>query len=151
MIIKKGKRKICLAIILAMTLLLGSTVYAADIEAVDGSELLNSEESSGIAPAGIYLQTGYSNISKLGTGLIAAGGTTTAATTVSTVKVAVIVERLVGGNWIQYTSWSSTKYNADYVMSSKHVTVPTGFYYRTRCIHSANTDASSSQTNGLYV
>lgn len=137
---------------LIVALSLGGTVLAAD--QVDGSYLTEDDSSIGqieIMPYGIYLQSGYSNIGKLGVGYIAAGGTTSAQTTVSTVKVSVIVEKLVGSQWLQYTSWTATKYNADYVMSSKSITVPTGYYYRTRCIHSANSDMSSSCTNGLYV
>lgn len=148
----KKKLKSILGVMIICVLLLGENVVAAEV--VDGSTLTVDEESLGISeimPRGMYLQSGYSNISKTGTGSIAAGGTTNAQTKVSTVKVSVIVERYVGGNWIQYTSWSATRYDASSVTSGKTMNVPTGYYYRTRSIHSANSDMSSSQTNGLYV
>ena len=149
---KKNNIRSILGIVLICVLLLGENVLAADM--VDGSALTEDTDSIGLSeimPRGVYLQSGYSNISKTGTGSIAAGGTTNAQTSVSTVKVSVIVEKYVGGNWIQYTSWSATRYNASSVTSGKTMNVPTGYYYRTRSIHSANSDMSSSQTNGLYV
>lgn len=149
---KINKVKHVLSFLLIMMLLASQTVYAT--EYVDGSYLTEDEESTGImeiVPYGMYLQTGYSVIGKKGTGLISAGGTTTAQTKVDTVKIAVIVEKYVGGKWLQYTTWQASAHNINYVSSAKNVTVPTGFYYRVRCIHSANTDASSSCTNGLYM
>ena len=149
---KVSKVKRFFSLLLIMMLLASQTVHAA--ECVDGSYLTEDEESTGImeiVPYGMYLQTGTSTIGDKGPGLVAAGGTTTAQTKVATVKVSVMLERYVGGKWIQYTTWQASASNTNYVSSAKKVTVPTGFYYRVRCIHSANTDASSSWTNGLYM
>lgn len=79
---------------------------------------------------GVYLQSGYSKISKVGDGKITAGGNTTAQKVVSKVSINVNVERKVNGSWKHYTSWTSTKNNAIALNSSKTLTVPKGYYCR---------------------
>lgn len=138
------------------TVPVSQTKAAEDDEVIiiDGSELTDDEESEGfmeMSTWGVYLQSGSCKISKVGTGKICAIGSTFANTTVSTVKVSVIVERLKNGSWYTYTSWTATKTNAISVTTSKTLTVPTGYYYRVRAIHSANSDGSSSATNGIYI
>ena len=104
-----------------------------------------------IQPRGVYLQSGFSKISKPGDGKITAGGNTTAQKVVSEVSINVNVERKVNGAWEHYTSWTSTKNNAIAVTSYKTLTVPKGYYYRVKCVHYANSDVSSSYTNGIYI
>lgn len=104
-----------------------------------------------IQTRGIYLQSGFSKISKAGDGKITVGGSTTAQKVVSEVSINVNVERKVNGSWEHYTSWTSTKYNSIAVTSYKTLSVPKGYYYRVECVHYANSDVSSSGTNGLYV
>ena len=124
---------------------------------VSGQMVSAAEESAEqigyitVQPRGVYLQSGYSQISKVGAGKIAAGGTTTAQKVVSEVSINVNVERKVNGSWEHYTSWTSTKKNAAAVTSSKTLTVPKGYYYRVKCVHYANSDVSSSITGGLYI
>ncbi len=119
---------------------------------VSGQMVSAAEESAEqigyitVQPRGVYLQSGYSQISKVGAGKIAAGGTTTAQKVVSEVSINVNVERKVNGSWEHYTSWTSTKKNAAAVTSSKTLTVPKGYYYRVKCVHYANSDVSS-----LYI
>ena len=96
-----------------------------------------------VQPRGVYLQSGYSKISKPGDGKITAGGSTTAQKVVSEVSINVNVERKVNGDWEHYTSWTSTSY--------KTLTVPKGYYYRVRSVHYANSDVSSSATGGYYI
>lgn len=157
------KRKI-LAVIGVLSLLVGMSVIpmdnvkAAEPEAIvmNGSELLdmNIKESVGETVAqtrGVYLQTGSSSIGEVGTGKIKAGGTTIAQKTVSTIKLSVIVERLVSGSWARYTAWNVSDSNVISLTSSKTLTVPRGYYYRVRCIHSANSDSSNSNTSGIYI
>lgn len=131
------------------------TVRAAEETMVDGSILLNdAEESVGeMEPEarGQYLQTGSSSIGKVGTGKIKVSATTIAQKQVSTIKAAVMVERLVNGNWVSYTSWSESKTNAYSLTTSKTLTVPRGYYYRVRSIHNANSDRGTSDTDALYV
>lgn len=104
-----------------------------------------------VQPRGVYLQSGFSKISKPGDGKITAGGNTTAQKVVSEVSINVSVERKVDGSWRHYTSWTSTKNNAIAVTSYKTLTVPKGYYYRVRSVHYANSDVSSSATGGLYI
>lgn len=104
-----------------------------------------------IQTRGVYLQSGFSKISKAGDGKITVGGSTTAQKVVSEVSINVNVERKVNGSWEHYTSWTSTKYNSIAVTSYKTLSVPKGYYYRVECVHYANSDVSSSGTNGLYV
>lgn len=128
---------------------------AEEIITVDGSALLeDAEESVGemiMQTKGQYLQTGSSKIVRAGVGKITVGGTTIAQKQVSKVQVSVIVERLVNGSWLRYTSWSASKINAYSVATSKTLTVPRGYYYRVRSIHNANSDIGNSNTGALYV
>lgn len=124
---------------------------------VSGYLVQAAEESSEqigyitIQPRGVYLQSGFSKISKVGDGKITAGGNTTAQKVVSEVSIDVHVERKVNGAWEHYTSWTSTKKNAIAVTSYKTLTVPKGYYYRVKCVHYANSDVSSSITGGYYI
>ena len=124
---------------------------------VSGQMVSAAEESAEqigyitVQPRGVYLQSGYSKISKPGSGKITAGGSTTAQKVVSEVSINVNVERKVNGDWEQYTSWTSTKRNTIAVTSYKTLTVPKGYYYRVKCVHYANSDVSSSYTNGIYI
>lgn len=124
---------------------------------VSGQMVSAAEESAEqigyitVQPRGVYLQSGYSQISQVGSGKIAAGGSTTAQKLVSEVSINVNVQRKVNGSWEYYTSWTSTKKNAVAVTSSKTLTVPKGYYYRVKCVHYANSDVSSSITGGLYI
>ena len=130
-------------------------VQASDnIECVDGSYLTNDDSSEvtvGSMTRGIYLKSGSSNITRAGTGKIAAGGNTVGEKTVSKITVVVKVQRYVNGYWNSYTSWTATNYNSSYVSSSKTLSVPTGYYYRVCCTHYADSDVSDSYTNGIYI
>lgn len=156
-------RKKILSMIVTMTMILGiffvipiEEVKAAEVKIiVDGSVLLDdAEESIGEMRSitkGQYLQNGSSRIVKSGTGKITVGATTIAQRQVSSIQVAVVVERLVNGSWVSYTSWTTSKENTYYVSTSKTMTVPRGYYYRVRSVHSANSDIGTSNTNALYV
>lgn len=128
---------------------------AEEIITVDGSALLeDAEESIGnmiVQTKGQYLQSGSSSIGKIGAGKIKVSATTIAQQKVDKIKVSVIVERLVNGSWLRYTSWSASKTNAYFLTSAKELTVPRGYYYRVRSIHNANSDIGNSNTSGLYV
>lgn len=104
-----------------------------------------------IQTRGVYLQSGFSKISKPGDGKITAGGNTTAQKVVAEVSINVNIERKVDGVWKHYTSWTTTKYNSISVTSYKTLTVPKGYSYRVRSVHYANSDVSSSYTNSMYI
>lgn len=120
---------------------------------IDFSYLMNESALIGYADVqtwGVYLVNGMSSINKMGTGLIGAGGTTTAAVKCK-VTVTSIVERYVDGKWARVTSWSQTNQNAFSASISKSLIVATGNTYRVRSSHYAATDYSSSCTNGLKM
>lgn len=153
----KNVKSLVLIFILSITcsFLFVDEIQAADIgDCIDGSYLIDADTSESISSGstrGVYLGSGSSSLSKAGTGKITAGGTTIAQKIVSTVSVTVRVERLVNGSWQVYDSWTSTRYNAASATTSKTMSVPTGYYYRAHCFHSANSDSSGSYTNGLWI
>lgn len=123
------------------------------MEETDSSELLTEGTIIGYMDGqtkGVYLSSGYSIIRDAGGGKIVAGGGTNA-TTYCKVTLNVIVERLDGGNWKRVTSWVASAPSDMAVMSSKVLSVGSGYYYRVRCLHSANSDASSSMTSSLLM
>ena len=140
-----------------MVLSLGMSVNAQAADepvCVDGSYLLDTDSSEvtvGSMTRGVYLRSGSSTINKQGTGLIGAGGDTTANKVVDNISVFVRVERLVNGQWQRYTSWSAAKEDAYFVKTSKVLSVPTGYYYRVACTHHANSDSTHSYTDGIYI
>ena len=96
---------------------------------------------------------GYSKVGRMGPGLVYAGGSTIAAHVVDEVGIAVIVERAKEGDdhWTYYDSWQKFNYNIDKVSANRQLKVEGDYYYRVRCTHSANSDMSSSFTNGVYI
>lgn len=129
---------------------------AADSPVLDGSMLTQDKESIGTdtkITKGVDLLAGYSKVVRMGPGKIYAGGTTIAAHEVEKVMISVIVERAQEGDtsWSTYDAWQKVNYNTDRAGANRMLEVEGGYYYRVRCIHSANDDVSSSFTNGVYV
>lgn len=123
---------------------------------IDGSYLTHEDESVGSNTGltkGQYLLTGYSKVVRLGPGLIYAGGSTIAAEIVEEVGVGVMVERAQEGDtqWTFYDGWQKFNQNIDKVSANRRMEVEGDYYYRVRCIHSANSDMSSSFTNGVFI
>lgn len=149
----------CLAAVLALCMLLSATCFAeadTDEPVLDGSKLTFDEESVGYdtkTTRGIYLLVGYSKIVRLGPEKIYVGGVTVATEEVEKVAVAVIVERAQEGDesWEFYDGWWKENFNTDRVNSAKTLEVEGNYYYRVKCIHYANSDVSSSFTNGVYI
>lgn len=156
---RKKLLSIMMMFVLTLSVFLQSSqgiVQAAEEKAVvDGSELLVGIEGVGaeMVPItkGEYLQTGSSSIGKIGTGKIKVSSTTIAQKKVATIKAGVMVERLVNGSWVSYTSWTATKSNAYSLVTAKEMTVPRGYYYRVCTTHIVNSDKGYSNTDGLYV
>lgn len=146
---------IVMAMIMVLSLGVSANVQAADEPVcIDGSYLLDTDSSEvtvGSMTRGVYLKSGSSTINEQSTGVIGAGGDTTANKVVDNIEVFVRVERLVNGKWYRYTSWSASKQNAYYVSTSKKISVPTGYYYRVWCTHYANSDVAHSYTDGIYI
>lgn len=123
---------------------------------LDGSYLTNETESTGTdtkITRGENLQIGYSKLRVLEPGVIYAGGSTIAEHTCKSVQVSVSVERAKWDDeeWEVVEIWHKENTDADLVSTSKRLEVEGGWYYRVRCIHSADGDISSSYTDGLYV
>ena len=128
----------------------GEVKAATNVQNISATE--ESKLSEGlIQPRGQYLQSGSSSIGQIGSGKIKVSGTTIAQKVVSNIKVSVMVERRVKGDWVSYTSWNASDTNSYFITTSKTLTVPKGYYYRVRSVHSANTDVGDSNTNAIYV
>ncbi len=147
----RKKVKQIISMLLVMTLILGIGIGVSGKKVQAAEEIQEEIGYTDIQTRGIYLQSGSSKISKVGSGKINAGGQTIAQKKVGTVSINVNIERKVNGEWEQYTSWTTTKYNTISVLSHKTLTVPKGYYYRVKSVHYANSDVSSSGTSGLYV
>ena len=155
---KKKIVSVCLTTLLVGGLSMTSMqeARAAEGKVIDGSELTHEEESIGYdtkITRGEDLITGYSKCTKLGDGKIYAGGTTIAAQVVKSVQIVVIVERAKEDDteWSYYDDWRKENKNTNRAMSNRTLYVDGGYYYRVRCTHVANSDMSSSFTNGVYV
>ena len=156
---KKRIMSVCFALLLMTNMLLISTTNveaSSDDLILDGSYLTHDEESIGYdtkITRGEDLLTGYSKCVRLGPGKLYAGGTTIAAHTVENVQVWVVVERAQEGDtaWSLYDNWSKENLDMDRVASNRSLDVEGGYYYRVRCTHAANSDMSSSFTNGVFI
>ena len=155
---KKKLVSVCLTTLLVGGLSMTSMqeARAAEGKVIDGSELTHEEESIGYdtkITRGEDLLTGYSKCTKLGDGKIYAGGTTIAAQVVKSVQIVVIVERAKEDDteWSYYDDWRKENKNTNRAMSNRTLYVEGGYYYRVRCTHVANSDMSSSFTDGIYI
>lgn len=149
---------VCLTVLLMCGLSVTSAqeVKASEKKMIDDSVLTHESESIGYdtkLTRGVDLLTGYSKITRLGKGKIYAGGTTIADHIVKSVQIGVTVERAKeeDTSWETYTGWKKENLNTDRVASNRTLYVDGGYYYRVRCTHAANSDVSSSFTNGVYV
>lgn len=150
---------ICCVCAMALGLSLGvstDTQAASSVKVIDGSQLTKDAESIGYnqkVARGEDLLTGYSKIVRMGPGEIYAGGTTIASHEVERIGIGVIIERAKEEDtkWSFYDTWQKFNENADRASSKKYLDVEGDYYYRVRCLHSANDDMSSSFTNGVYI
>ena len=150
---------ICCVFAMALGLSFGvstDTQAASSVKVIDGSKLTTDAESIGYnqkVARGEDLLTGYSKIVRMGPGEIYAGGTTLAERVVERIGIGVIIERAKEEDtkWSFYDSWNKFLENTDRASSKKYLDVEGDYYYRVRCVHSANDDVSSSFTNGVYI
>ncbi len=159
--VKRRLLSFCCTFALLVGMVMISTVdsqAALDSEElmIDGSYLTHDDESVGYdtkITRGVDLLTGYSKCVRVGPGKFYGGGSTIAAHTVEDIGVGVSVERAKKGDdhWTGYRGWLKFNQGADRVASSKMLDVEGGYYYRVSCTHSANSDVSSSFTNGIYI
>ncbi len=159
--VKRRLLSFCCTFALLVGMVMISTVdsqAALDSEElmIDGSYLTHDDESVGYdtkITRGVDLLTGYSKCVRVGPGKFYGGGSTIAAHTVEDIGVGVSVERAKKGDdrWTGYRAWLKFNQDADRVASSKMLDVDGGYYYRVSCTHSANSDVSSSFTDGIYI
>lgn len=155
------KRKSLLSALLVAVLMSSITVGTAkhtvraeeqlSYESEDVTTDSSSEGTAGSLTRGIYLKSGSSSISDAGNSKITAGGRTVGQKVVDDISVGVKVQRKVDGSWKIYTTWSASKSNTAYVSTNKTFSVPSGYYYRVYCNHTANSDGSSSSTSGIWI
>lgn len=154
---KKKILSLCCALLLTAGLFGNSYgEVRAEQPMIDGSYLTHEEEAVGSnvgVTRGEYLLTGYSKVVRLGPGLLYAGGSTIAAEIVDEVGIAVMVERAQLGDtaWQFYDGWIKFNHNIDKVSDNRRLEVEGDYYYRVRCTHSANSDMSSSFTDGVFI
>lgn len=158
---KRNRQKYSLLLVLIMmTCLIWNSallVKAGDEKKIDKSYLTHEEEAEGTTPIkvtrGEDLMTGYSKIRRMGPEKLYAGGSTIASHLVESVGVSVLVERAKEGDteWEFYDGWQKYNENANSVSSWKEMDVEGDWYYRVRCIHSANGEIGSSFTNGVFI
>ena len=123
-----------LALVAGMMGVSATTARASEEQPmIDGSYLTHDDESVGYdtkKTRGEDLLAGYSKCARLGPGMLYAGG---------------------DDRWTGYTAWQKFNSNVDRIASNKTLEVEGGYYYRVRSIHSANSDMSSSFTDGIYI
>ena len=155
----KRCRSICCVCAMALGLSFGvstDTQAASSVKVIDGSQLTKDAESIGYnqkVARGEDLLTGYSKIVRMGPGEIYAGGTTIASHDVARIGIGVMIERAKEEDteWSLYDAWNNFLENTDRVSSKEYMDVEGDYYYRVRCVHSANDDVSSSFTDGVYI
>lgn len=157
---RNRKRYSILLVMLMLICLIWNSTLLAKAEGkkkIGGSYLTHEEEAEGTTPKkvtrGEDLLTGYSKVRRVGPEELYAGGSTVAAHTVERIGVAVMVERAKEGDesWEFYDSWTKFDENQAHLTTGRTMKVEGDWYYRVRCIHSANDDVSSSFTNGVFI
>lgn len=131
--------------------LLTSETYAEDTRELTLEQTAEDEVSS----YGTYLAYGTAAISNLGGGQVNFFGDTVCNRTSDIVKVNLHLQRLVNGSWQDYTTRYCTEYNTCSASNGAYATVPTGYYYRVKGIHSATkgstVESTTTYTNGVYI
>ena len=138
---------ICCVCAMALGLSFGvstDTQAASSVKVIDGSQLTTDAESIGYnqkVARGEDLLTGYSKIVRMGPGQIYAGGTTISTNEVvdgSELALLLNVQKKKIQSGLFMILGRSSNENADRASSKKYMDVEGDYYYRVRCIHSAN-------------
>lgn len=144
-------------LVVGMSMVIPNVVQAEELVVstyVGESELTHDGESTVIVYPrlkGVYLSQGTASITVPGTALVGCYGTTAANFVVSSVYVAVTLERYVSGSWYTVTTWTQTATNTNYVSLYKGASVTGGYYYRVKTTHYAASDYAMGVTNGVWV
>ncbi len=152
----KVKSVSCILLVILLMLSVSLEVHAReDVKQIDGSYLMDEDESTGYATPitrGDDLVAGYSKCVRLANGNLYVGGSTLAAHPVERIGIGVTVERAreEDDEWTGYESWIVHEENQEWLSFGKELEVEGGYYYRVVCVHSAGNDMSSSFTDGLF-
>ena len=102
-----------------------------------------------------YFRTGYVFISNEGNGTLFLSGETMAKQQVSVIEVTICLQQYKNGTWVDIWSDTATKLGASTVVINRSVTVPRGYNYRLRGIHSVYhqgvSESDISYTGPTYV
>lgn len=168
---KNKSRGILLFILAVACMLIGITVTAESVINEDGIEnIVYTDENSSQAIAeleltdlsepdislyGQYLSYGTAAIKNLGAGQVNFYGDTICYRDSDVVVVALSLQRLVGGNWRTYTTITDTRYNTWTASAGTTVTVPKGYSYRVKGVHTAQkgsiVDSVTTYTGDVYI
>ncbi len=123
-------------------------------KAIAELKLMNPSEPS-ISLYGQYLSYGTAIIRNLGGGSVNFYGDTICYRESDVVVVALSLQRLVGGNWRTYTTITDTRHNTWTASAGTTVTVPTGYSYRVKGVHTAQkgstVDSVTTYTEDVYI
>ena len=168
---KNKIRGILLLLLATVCILLGTSVSAECIINEDGIEnivysdsqsstataelKLTDFDNSGISLYGQYLSYGSSGIANLGAGRVNFYGDTVCYRESDVVVVALTLQRLVNGYWRSYSTITGTAYNTFTTSTGTTITVPKGYYYRVKGVHTAQkgstVDSTTTYTDGVYI
>lgn len=164
-------RGILLLILAVVCIFVGINVNAESVINEDGIEnIIHTDGNSSTATAelvltdptspdislyGQYLSYGTAAIKNLGAGKINFFGDTICYRESDVVVVALSLQRMVEGNWRTYTTITDTRYNARNASTGTTVTVPQGYSYRVKGVHTAQkgstVDSVTTYTEGVYI
>lgn len=168
---KNKTRGILLLLVAVICMLAGITVNAESVINEDGMEnIIYADDNSskavaelqtmntiepGISLFGQYLSYGTSAIQNLGSGQVKFNGDTMCYKESDIVVVAVSLQRLVGSTWKTYMTLTDTKYNTWTAYAGDTVTVPRGYSYRVKGVHTAQTgsivESTTTYTRDVYI
>ena len=168
---KSKIRGILLFILAAMCITIGITVTAESVINEDGIEnIVYSDENGseviaelqltdliepGISLYGQYLSYGTAALKNLGAGQVNFYGDTVCYRKSDVVVVALTLQRQVGGYWRSYSTITGTAYNTFAASTGTTITVPKGYTYRVKGVHTAQAgsvvDSVTTYTDGGYI
>lgn len=156
------KFKMIAVMMLAYMMLCSMSVSAADERlgtVVDGSLLTEQTEVEAIGyplARGAFLSSGFGGLTINGSRSVRVSGGTDAYQYVDEIKVTLLLQRLVGSQWVTVnTLGPKTAYNAYTVSNAKTYSVSGGYYYRVVGTHVAiegsTNEAIGSCSDGVWV
>lgn len=113
------------------------------------SSLINSNQAT--ATGGLIMKSA-TTIANAGNGTVRIYGYTQTYSTVSSVKVTVYLQKWNGTQWVDVLGVSNSATSATYVSATKEISVSSGYYYRSRAVHTAtNGTTETTSTTATYI